>query len=159
MGSLDMSCYGDFDVIKFIKDRLPKMLAAIRKNYAAYQAASIDEVDENELFELTLYTHQVHKLRQKDKLNANDTEILKESIAILRNIQVEFVDNEQSLKRFDIMFRSRNRTKYAKADSVSKESLTLEAQDAAKLKVAGDGSPITDLDLKDEESQTLIAAT
>jgi len=169
--SLDMTRYGEFNVLNFIKERLPKMLAAIRKNYAAYQGDD-DEVDENELFELTLYTHQVHKLRQKEKLNDKDIEILKESISILRQIQVEFVGNEQSLKRFDIMFREskRNQNKatskaeqqhseYVQASSLSKASPTLGLGGQAGQDTTILDNPIAELDLKEEESQTLIATT
>ena len=80
------------------------MLEAINRNYGAYKTDP-DDVDEDELFEVTLYTHQVHKLRQKDKLTESDIKILKDSIQALRQIQVEFVENEASLRRFDIMFK------------------------------------------------------
>jgi len=123
--SLDKSKYKDFNSIQFIKDRLPKMLKAIKRNYDAY-TSDPDEVDEDELFEVTLYTHQVHKLRQKDKLSQKDIEILKESIAYLRKIQVEFVENEASLRRFDIMFREKTisqkkNSNYTHLDSMSTE--------------------------------------
>jgi len=104
--SLDMNKYQHFDVIDFIQHRLPKMLERVKFNYNAYKTNPAN-VDEDELFELTLYTHQVHKLRQKHKLNENDINILTQSIEILRNIQVEFVQNENSIKRFDIMFRNK----------------------------------------------------
>ena len=104
--SLDMSKYDHFDVINFIQHRLPKMLERIKFNYNAYKT-NPENVEEDELFELTLYTHQVHKLRQKHKLNETDIDILTQSIQILRKIQVEFVQNESSIKRFDIMFRNK----------------------------------------------------
>merc|ERR1719447_329888 len=50
---------------------------------------------------------QVHKLRQRDRLSDSDIAILKESIATLRKIQSEFVQDEVSLKRFDIMFKEK----------------------------------------------------
>merc|ERR1711990_1181595 len=99
---LDASKYRDLNSIQFIKDRLPKMLEAINRNYAA---SKTDEADEDELFEVTMYTHQVHKLRQKDKLTEGDIKILKDSIHGLRQIQVDFVGDEASLRRFDIMFK------------------------------------------------------
>ena len=102
--SLDMADYEGFSVLGHIQRRLPAMLARIRANYAAFDEESEEEVDENELFELTMYTHQAHKLRQKDKLEAKDIEVLRESVAVLRQIQVEFVHNEMSLMRFDVMF-------------------------------------------------------
>lgn len=104
--TLDMAKYDHFDVINFIQHRLPKMLERIRFNYNAYKTNPAN-VDEDELFELTLYTHQVHKLRQKHKLNENDIDILTQSIQMLRKIQVEFVQNESSIKRFDIMFKNK----------------------------------------------------
>jgi len=107
--SLDGAVYKDFNPIQFIKDRLPKMLDAINRNYEAYKTDP-DAVDEDELFEVTLYTHQVHKLRQKDKLSEQDVQILKDSIAALRRIQVEFVDDANSLRRFDIMFREKKKS-------------------------------------------------
>merc|ERR1712087_580682 len=124
------------------------------------------------------YTHQVHKLRQKEKLNDKDIEILKESISILRQIQVEFVGNEQSLKRFDIMFREskrnanlnnaetekqhKNSEEYVPVNSVSRSPAALGLGGQAGQEITDD--PITELDLKEErgteeESQTLIAAT
>eukprot|EP00483_Globobulimina_turgida_P000967 UN00969 len=102
--SLNMESYDGFDVINYIKERLPGMLERITVNYKAYNSNKMDGIDENELFELTLYTHQCHKLQQKEKLNTNDIAILNESIQILRKIQVEFVQDEMSIKRFDIMF-------------------------------------------------------
>eukprot|EP01083_Nonionella_stella_P024530 67657_1 len=105
--TLDMCAYIHFDVINFIQQRLPQMLSRVKYNYNAYQS-NPDGVNCTELFELTLYCHQVYKLKQKDKLNANDIKILSESIKILRDIQVEFVQNESSIKRFDIMFRNSN---------------------------------------------------
>ena len=106
--SLDMTKYEHFDVLLFIKERLPSMLKRIEYNYNAYKQGNEDKVDEIELFELTMYMHQVRKLRNKDKLNEKDDQIVNECIGILRAIQVEFVQNESSIKRFDIMFNTEN---------------------------------------------------
>merc|ERR1712154_77199 len=105
--SLDMESYSNFNVINFIKRKLPHMLKRINVNYNAYKTNDSDKVDE--LFELTLYTHQCHKLKEKDKLNENDIKVLNECIKILRQIQVEFVLNQQSINRFDLMFKSKTR--------------------------------------------------
>ena len=102
--SLDMTDYTDFDVINYIKQQLPLMLERVEINYNAFDTDTMDDIDENELFILTMYIHQVHKLQEKDKLNEKDTEILNECIQTLRKIQVEFVQNEKSVKRFDAMF-------------------------------------------------------
>merc|ERR1712048_884362 len=45
-----------------------------------------------------------------DKLTEQDVQILKDSIAALRRIQVEFVDDANSLRRFDIMFREKKKS-------------------------------------------------
>jgi len=121
--SLNMDDYSHFDVILFIQHRLPKMLERIEFNYNAYSTNNQQNVNEEELFELTLYTHQVHKLKQKDKLSTEDIQILNQSINILRNIQVEFVQNQSSIKRFDIMFKNNVQKKSAKsAPSISSDN-------------------------------------
>ena len=119
-----MERYQEFDVIDFIQHRLPKMLNRIKFNYNAYKT-NPENVDEDELFELTLYTHQVHKLQQKDKLNQNDIDFLTESIQILRKIQVEFVQSESSIKRFDIMFRNKPKKKSTSPQPIPSSSSTI----------------------------------
>merc|ERR1712083_27559 len=60
-------------------------------------------------------------LRQKDKLTESDIKILKDSIQALRQIQVEFVENEASLRRFDIMFKDPVKKQPAKTIQNEKE--------------------------------------
>eukprot|EP01084_Bolivina_argentea_P167617 290866_1 len=102
--SLDMNTYSDFNVILFIQQTLQAMLNKIQFNYNAYKTSPKD-VNENELFQLTLYFHQVHKLKRKHKLSQKNIIILNQSIQLLRQIQIEFVECEASMKRFDIMFK------------------------------------------------------
>jgi len=173
--TLDMTAYAGFGVLNFIQQRLPRMLQRIQFNYNAYKTAP-DSVNEDELFELTLYTHQVHKLRQKHKLNESDIRILAESIQVLRDIQVEFVQNESSIKRFDIMFKDTHRnstggaqkTRYEEvADTSPSNSLELsktlamrqtteenKQNETTKQQTDGDGT--FDDDVQRSESQKLI---
>merc|ERR1719295_351322 len=151
--SLDQTKYTNFNSIQFIKDRLPKMLSAIKRNYEAY-STDPDEVDEDELFEVTLYTHQVHKLRQKDKLTEGDIKILKDSIQSLRQIQVEFVDNAASLRRFDIMFKDKEPEK----DTFKVENGKynhVESISATQEITVDDPSPTTNAERGDAEAQTV----
>ena len=102
--SLDINDYKDFDVMDYISHQLPIIIKKIEKHYQCYK--NDENVDDEELFELTLYLNQVHKLKTKEKLKLNeDIKYLSQGIQLLRNIQIEFVKNEASLKRFDIMFK------------------------------------------------------
>eukprot|EP01084_Bolivina_argentea_P204950 350100_1 len=116
--SLNMDKYKHFDVISFIQKRLPLMCDKIKKNYNAYKFGKTDNINENELFELTLCMYNIFKLKQKDKLNEYDIKILNESIQTLRSIQVEFVKNESSIKRFDIMFRTKKKSEHKSNESI-----------------------------------------
>ena len=115
--------YADFVVIEEIESHAVKIRDKIRSYYEFYSESKYDCIDDKDLFSCTMLTHQVciiyfadvfskqcfifqlFKLKLQNKLNQNDIKILNESVSILRKIQVEFIKDETSIKRFDIMFK------------------------------------------------------
>jgi len=99
--------YGDLDVIKEIESIIPSIRDSIISYYKMYQNNDLNKINSKDLFAKTMYIHQVHKLREKDKLNNNDISILNDSIKYLRKIQVEFICDAASINRFNVMFKSK----------------------------------------------------
>ena len=116
--------YADFVVIEEIESHAVKIRDKIRSYYEFYSESKYDCIDDKDLFSCTMLTHQVcasyilliflqnnvsffqlFKLKLQNKLNENDIKILNDSVSKLRKIQVEFIKDETSIKRFDIMFK------------------------------------------------------
>jgi len=100
--------YKDFNVISQIQSILPSIRDEICAYYHYYKIDDVNKINDKDLFAKTMYIHQVHKLREKKRLNEQDIQILNECIDTLRKIQVEFIKDEQSIHRFDIMFTSKS---------------------------------------------------
>lgn len=103
--SLDMDDYKELDVIEEIEKILPSILNKIKAYYQMFVDGDTDNINDRDLFAKTMYIHQAHKLSEKGKLPTKYVEIVDESIEYLRKIQVEFVQDEASLKRFDQLFK------------------------------------------------------
>ena len=96
----------DIDVIKEIQSLLPIILKKIKYYLTLYETNKFDEIDDKDLFAKTMYIHQCWKLysKQKDKFNSNDIDIINQCKQCLYKIQCQFIKDEQSIKRFKIMF-------------------------------------------------------
>lgn len=105
--SLNMKDYShlDLDILGKISLFLPKMQKSIQHFYVLFVNEDYNAINDQELFGLTMYVHQVHMLHERKKLKENDSKILYECIHVLRRIQTEFVDDQISLARFDKMFK------------------------------------------------------
>jgi hypothetical protein len=104
--SLDMREYShlDLDILGKISQFLPRMQASIEAFYALFEQGQYEDINDQELFGLTMYVHQVFMLDERQKLNESDSAILRECIRVLRCIQTQFIQDEISLARFDKMF-------------------------------------------------------
>ncbi|ETO11333.1 hypothetical protein RFI_26043 [Reticulomyxa filosa] len=122
--SLDAATYANLDIYQNISDILPTMLNVIiscQQKFASNKGVFFlkkiiyvyfkkkkkgKEVDDQELFEITMYFHQVDMLHRSGSLkNEKDVITLRDAVKRLRSIQVDYIGIDASIKRFDNLFR------------------------------------------------------
>eukprot|EP01084_Bolivina_argentea_P218477 370749_1 len=96
-----------FNVLNEIKKMIPSIKHSVGEYYKMYQENDIKHINDKDLFAKTMYIHQVHKLREKGKLDKNDINELNDAINYLRKIQIEFICDAASINRFNVMFKSK----------------------------------------------------
>jgi len=104
--SLDMSKYATLDIYQKISETLPDMLNVIILCQNKFAEDKASEVNDQELFEITMYFHQVDMLNRSGNLKAEkDVATLRQAVQRLRTIQVKYIAIDSSIKRFDNLFR------------------------------------------------------
>ena len=99
--------YLGFDAISEIERLLPSLLEKFKGYHGKYKLNQMDDSSSQDLFALTMHIHQCFKLMEKDKLSAQVEVIVNESIQYLRKIQVYFIKDDNSISRFDQMFKTK----------------------------------------------------
>eukprot|EP01083_Nonionella_stella_P062644 162865_1 len=100
--------WATFDVLNEIHRIIPSIKDKIIEYYRMYQANDVHRIDHKDLFAKTMYIHQVHKLRERNKLSQNDIDVLNQSIKYLRRIQEEYIKDAASINRFNVMFKTKD---------------------------------------------------
>eukprot|EP01084_Bolivina_argentea_P218478 370750_1 len=122
----------DFNVLHEIKKIIPPIKQAVMSYYKMYESGATDDINDKDLFAKTMYIHQVHKLRERNKLAPDDINQLNEAINYLRKIQVEFICDETSINRFNIMFKHEKKT-IIKSDNVITKVDTNEIKESKQV--------------------------